>query len=92
MTIDRFAHPALVVVDMQNAVTRPEAPSAPRGALTGRNKAQTALRQVVVIATRRAPKSADGSKSAAPISVGTIPYGVAIGAATWICLLGGGPF
>jgi len=24
--------------------------------------------------------------------VGSIPYGVAIGAATWICLLGGGPF
>lgn len=57
-----------------------------------RNKAQTALRQVVVIATRRSHQTTDGSKPAAPISVGTIPYGVAIGAATWICLLGGGPF
>jgi Flp pilus assembly protein protease CpaA len=58
-----------------------------------RRQAQTALRQVVVFARRR-PSSVtdDGSKPAAPVSVGTIPYGVAIGAATWICLLGGGPF
>ena len=57
-----------------------------------RRAALKALRQVAMFAGRRSSVTADGSKPAAPVSVGTIPYGVAIGAATWICLLGGGPF
>jgi prepilin peptidase CpaA len=63
------------------------------GAAFHRRQMHLALRRVGAI-LRRGRQSVTGnvSEPAAPVSVGSIPYGVAIGAATWICLLGGGPF
>jgi len=56
-------------------------------------KAHLALKRVgALLRRRRLSATVNVSESAAPVSVGSIPYGVAIGAATWICLLGGGPF
>jgi prepilin peptidase CpaA len=53
---------------------------------TALQRAATPWRLRTLTATANVPKPAT------PVTVGTIPYGVAIGAATWICLLAGGPF
>jgi prepilin peptidase CpaA len=49
-----------------------------------------ALRQAAALLDFRRPRDASCSSEIA--SGGTVPYAVAIGAATWICLIGGGPF
>jgi len=49
-----------------------------------------ALRQAAAQISLRRPRLVSCSTEIA--SGGTVPYAVAIGAATWICLIGGGPF
>jgi prepilin peptidase CpaA len=49
-----------------------------------------ALRQAAALLSFRRTRAASCSSEIA--SGGTVPYAVAIGAATWICLFGGGPF
>ncbi len=56
--------------------------------------AHAALRRalsVLGIRSRQTPASVESAPPARG-ALGTIPYGVAIGAGTWLCLLGHGPF
>jgi len=92
LAVQRVGGPAGVVLPAAIAVAALAGGVLALAVALRRNQARTALRQVVVFARRRPSVTADPSKPAAPVSVGSIPYGVAIGAATWICLLGGGPF
>ncbi len=59
-----------------------------------RKVARAALRRAFSLMRIRLPATATSTASAAPApgAFGTIPYGVAIGVGTWLCLLGGGPF
>lgn len=64
------------------------------GVALHRKVARAAFRQALSVLGMRSRATAPSPQSAAPArgALGTIPYGVAIGAGTWLCLLGRGPF